>query len=292
MNEDLDDFLSYIGSEKGLSINTIEAYNRDALSFIAFLEKQGIHSFKAVTRSHIVDFLAHLNDRGYASSTICHHLIALKVLFRFLKREGGIQNNVALYLETPKLWQLIPEVLTTDEVEALLQQPDPQHPIGARDKAILELLYSSGLRVSEVCTIQIYDVDDEYVKVFGKGQKERLVPLGQYALAAIDHYLLHYRSQCDSEKEKTLFVTKNGRPLDRISIWRMIKNHAKKGGITKSISPHTLRHSFATHLLDNGAELRVIQEMLGHANINSTERYTHVSRTHLQKAFTAFHPRL
>ncbi|MFQ5729368.1 MAG: tyrosine-type recombinase/integrase, partial [Waddliaceae bacterium] len=164
-------------------------------------------------------------------------------------------------------------------------------PIGARDKAILELLYSSGLRVSEVCTIQIYDVDDEYVKVFGKGQKERLVPLGQCALAAIDHYLLYYRSQYDSEKEKALFVTKKGRPLDRISIWRMIKSHAKKAGITKSISPHTLRHSFATHLLDNGAELRVIQEMLGHANINSTERYTHVSRAHIQKAFTAFHPR-
>ncbi|NGX42925.1 MAG: Tyrosine recombinase XerD [Chlamydiae bacterium] len=291
MNEDLDDFLSYIGSEKGLSPNTIEAYQRDCLKFVNFLEENGTHSFPQVSQSHIVDFLSVLNAKGLASASICRHLIAIKVLFRFLRRENIVQANVALYLETPKLWQLIPEVLTQEEVAILLQQPDPNHPVGARDKAILELLYASGLRVSEVCSMQIYDVDDDTVRVLGKGRKERLVPLGKHALKAIDHYLLHYRCQVDSEKQKALFVTKTGRHIDRVSVWRMIKNYAKNGGITKNISPHTLRHSFATHLLDNGAELRVIQEMLGHASISSTERYTHISRSHIQKAFEAFHPR-
>ena len=232
-----------------------------------------------------------LTDQNYATSSISRNLISIKVLFRFLKRERIINNNVALYLETPKLWQLIPEVLSLDEVERLLQQPDPNHPYGARDKAILELLYASGLRVSEVCCIKINDVDDDCVRAFGKGSKERLVPLGKHALAAIDHYLNIFRDQVDSEKQKALFVTKGGKPIDRVSVWRMIKDYAKKAGITKNISPHTLRHSFATHLLDNGAELRVIQEMLGHASITSTDRYTHVSKAHVQKAFDAFHPR-
>lgn len=292
MNEHLDDFIVYIGSEKGLSLNTIEAYQRDCVAFINFLDEQGIHSFLKVEQSHIVDFLAHLTAKGYASSSICRNLIAIKVLFRFLKRENETPSNVALYLETPKLWQLLPEVLTYEEVERLLLQPDPNHPIGARDKAILELLYASGLRVSEVCKIKIYDVDDESVRVLGKGSKERLVPLGKHAISAIDHYLIHYRCQYESEKQRTLFVTKTGRPVDRVSVWRMIKNYAKKAGITKNISPHTLRHSFATHLLDNGAELRIIQEMLGHVSISSTERYTHVSQSHIKKAFEAFHPRM
>lgn len=291
MNEHLDDFLMYIGSEKGLSPNTIEAYQRDGLAFVEFLELKGITTFIDVCQSHIVDFIASLQDQDYATSSISRNLISIKVLFRFLKRERIIDNNVALYLESPKLWQLIPEVLSLDEVEKLLQKPDPNHPYGARDKAILELLYSSGLRVSEMCSIKINDVDDDCVRVFGKGSKERLVPLGKHALGAIDHYLNLFRDQVDSEKQKALFVTKGGKSIDRVSVWRMIKDYARKAGITKNISPHTLRHSFATHLLDNGAELRVIQEMLGHASINSTDRYTHVSKAHVQKAFDAFHPR-
>lgn len=291
MNEHLDDFFDYLGSEKGLSIHTIEAYRHDCLAFVAFLEQNGVLHFGAVEKSHLLDFLSHLKDKNYAPSTLCRHLIAVKVLFRFLKRENLVPNNVALYFDTPKLWQLIPEVLTYAEVEALLSQPDPAHPTGCRDKAILELLYASGLRASELCSLHIHDVDDESIRVFGKGRKERIVPLGKIALKAIDDYLTRYRCLYDSEKLKYLFLGRNGKPMHRIAIWRMIKMYAKKADIAKNISPHTLRHSFATHLLDNGAELRVIQEMLGHASITSTDRYTHVSRTHIQNAFDKFHPR-
>jgi integrase/recombinase XerD len=291
MNEHLDDFLVYIGSEKGLALNTIEAYNRDGLAFVQFLEEGGISEFTAVRQSHIVDFLSFLKDCKYASSSISRNLISIKVLFRFLKREGIIPNNPALLLETPKIWKLIPNILSVDEIKRLLQQPDPSYPYGTRDKAILELLYASGLRVSEICRIKINDVDDDCVRVFGKGSKERLVPLGKYAIAAIDLYLVSFRDNVDSENQKALFVTSGGKSIDRISVWRMIKEYAKKAGIAKNISPHTLRHSFATHLLDNGAELRVIQEMLGHSSINSTDLYTHISKSHVKRAFEAFHPR-
>lgn len=284
------DFLSYLGSEKGLAANTIEAYQRDISAFIDLLQRKNITTFAVVSQEEIITFLAQLKRDEYASSTICRALIAIKVLCRFLKREGISQQNAGLYLESPKLWQLIPEVLSCEEVDTLLQQPDHSNALGARDKAILEVLYSSGLRVSEVCSLGIYDTDDHFVRVMGKGSKERLVPLGKQALAAIDHYL-QYRDQWESDKQRILFVTKNGHPMDRIAIWRMVKAYAKKGGITKNISPHTLRHSFATHLLDNGADLRVIQEMLGHASISSTDRYTHISRNRLQEAFEATHPR-
>lgn len=291
MNALLDDFLVYLGSEKGLTNNSIEAYQRDTLAFASFLESKGIKTFKEVKQEDIIDFLSYLKTKNYATSTITRHLIAVKVLFRFLKREREIENNVTLYLQSPKLWQVIPEVLTLEEVEALLDQPNEKTEVGVRDRAILELLYACGLRVSELCRIEIYNVDESTVRVFGKGRKERIVPLGTKASQAIDLYLSKYRDQYDSETVKQLFVNNRGKPMDRIAIWKLIKQYGKKAGITKNLSPHTMRHSFATHLLDNGAELRVIQEMLGHASISSTDRYTHVSRSHLQNAFDQFHPR-
>lgn len=288
MSLDFRDFLLYIASEKGLSQNTIEAYGRDIQSFVDCVKGKGVTSFSEVTESHIIGFLSELKNYSYSPATISRALISCKVLFRFLKREGTVANNVTLYLEAPKLWQLIPEVLSYEEVELLLSQPDPSTVIGARDRAILELLYASGLRVSELCHLSIHAVDDDFVRVMGKGRKERLVPLGKKALEAIDFYLSHHRDGCTKEM---LFVSKNGKPLDRIAIWQMVKFYTKRAGIKKNVSPHTLRHSFATHLLDNGADLRVIQEMLGHANIGTTDRYTHVSRSHLQEAFKAFHTR-
>jgi len=291
MLEHLDDFLSYISSEKGLALNTIEAYRHDCLGFISYLERKGIPSLNHVKQIDIVGFLGEFKEKGYASSTISRALIAIKVMYRFLKRERIIDHNITLYLESPKLWQLIPEVLSVEEIDALLLQPDISTAAGARDKAILEMLYGSGLRVSEVCRLGLYDVDDTFVKVFGKGSKERVVPVGKKAIEAIDYYLANFRDQTDSKRQQTLFVNQRGRPLDRIAIWKMIKKYAKEAGIEKNISPHTMRHSFATHLLDNGADLRVIQEMLGHANISSTDRYTHISRSHLHEAFSAFHPR-
>lgn len=289
---DLQDFLSYIASEKGLSRNTIEAYERDAKAFIDFLKNQNVASYPQVKEEHFVGFLSHLKGAGYATASICRALVACKVLFRFLKRENLIPSNPSLYVDSPALWQLIPEVLSQNEIERLLAQPDPSTEQGARDKAILELLYASGLRVSELCTIGLYDVDDDYVKVMGKGRKERIVPLGKPALQAIDHYLTHYRDQADSGRQQALFVTRTGKPMNRVAIWKMVKIHAKEAGIKKNISPHTLRHSFATHLLDHGADLRVIQELLGHASIATTDRYTHVSRSHLQNAFQTAHEKI
>lgn len=202
-----------------------------------------------------------------------------------------IANNVTLYLESPKIWQLIPEVLSVEEMERLLAQPDPETNVGSRDRAILEMLYGSGLRVSEVCGLKIHDVDDKFVKVFGKGSKERVVPVGAKAIEAVDHYLARFRDQTDSSRQQALFVNQRGKPIDRIFVWKMIKRYANEAGIVKNISPHTLRHSFATHLLDNGADLRVIQEMLGHASISSTDRYTHISKSRLHEAFGKFHSR-
>lgn len=286
----LTDFICYITSEKGLSPNTVEAYRRDLTHFLSFIERRSVITITEISSEDIVAFLAYLRTSLYAQASISRALIAIKVFFRFLKREGILKENIALYLETPKIGQTLPTVLNVDETVRLLIQPDRHTDIGARDAAILELLYSSGLRASELCLLKIVDVDDNYVKVFGKGAKERLVPLGKAALSAIDHYLIYYRCKFEGDQE-TLFLSQRGTPLDRIAIWKLVKQHAEAANILKNVSPHTLRHSFATHLLDNGADLRIIQEMLGHASINSTERYTHISRTHLQEAFQRFHPR-
>lgn len=291
MKNEITDFIAYIASEKGLALNTIESYQRDLEKFVRFLQENGHPSLSQIDSHQIVAFLSMLKNEDYASASICRAFMAIKVFFKFLTREGTVSTNIALYLESPKLWQLIPEVLTCDEIDKLLDQPDVSTHHGARDKAILEVLYASGLRVSELCSLDIHSVDDTTVRVMGKGSKERIVPIGQEAISAVDHYLC-FRDSFESEKQKALFVNHLGKRVDRIKVWKMIKEYAKAAGITKNISPHTLRHSFATHLLDNGADLRVIQEMLGHASISSTERYTHISRSRLQSAFESFHPRM
>lgn len=284
------DFLFYLASERGLSPNTIEAYQRDLSYFTAVLKKRGVTSFSLVKEAEIIAFLDYLRDKKLASSSIYRAMVAVKSLFRFLRRERLIQSEETLYLDTPKMWQLIPEVLTEEEVQLLLNAPKSDDPLGARDRAILEVLYASGLRVSELCGLNISDVDDAFVKVKGKGGKERLVPIAASAVAHVDHYLLHYRGG-SGQKNEALFVSKKGVRLDRITVWGRVKFYAKQVDLAKSISPHTFRHSFATHLLENGADLRVIQEMLGHASIATTDRYTHVSQKHLSEAFFKFHPR-
>lgn len=283
------DFIQYLTSEKGASSHTIEAYRSDLEIFHTFLRSTG-EEYSVYTREMIHKFLTDQRTRNFAASTIARRMIALKVFFKFLKREGEIPHNIALYLETPKQWKTLPEYLTEQEIVRLLDIRDDTAE-GLRDKALFELLYSSGLRVSELCRLKIYDVDDQFVKVMGKGHKERLVPLGSPALAAVDRYLAEVRSSYDSEADTTLFLTNRGKPISRIFVWQRIKIRAKEAGIIKNISPHTLRHTFATHLLDHGADLRIIQEMLGHATIASTDRYTHVSRVRLQESFNAFHPR-
>lgn len=286
----ISDFLSYIGSEKGLSTNTIKAYGKDLAHFEAYLTEKKISALTDISEKELWDFLEKRKNQGLASSTLCRNVIALKVFFRFLKREGLITETKALYLESPKLWQLIPEVLTPAEVDLLLQAPSDTSS-GLRERAILELLYASGLRVSELCNLSIYDVDDKFVRVKGKGGKERLVPVGSKALQAIDTYLNGPREQFHAAEEKHLFLSSKGKPLDRISIWRLIKKLGREAGIKKRISPHTLRHSFATHLLEGGADLRVIQDFLGHSNIQTTDRYTHISQNVVREAFYRCHNR-
>jgi integrase/recombinase XerD len=283
----LDDFCCYIASEKNLSTATVEAYQHDIKSFMQSLKP----SLKEAREEDIISYLSHLKGRGLKESTTTRAFIALKVFFRFLKREGYVEANIIELLDTPKIWQIIPDVLSYNEVVALLNVPDGAQEAGCRDRAILELLYGSGLRVSEACALDIYDVDDTFVRVLGKGRKGRVVPIGKKSIDAIDRYLASFRSLHESEEEAALFVTDKGKRVDRFLIWRSIKQYGKLAGIAKNIHPHTLRHSFATHLLDGGADLRVIQEMMGHASIASTDRYMHISSAHLSNAFHNFHPR-
>jgi len=281
------DFLDYIRTEKGLSSHTIEAYGRDITVFGAFLN--GKH-WKEVVPEDILAFLGFLKGKKLSSSSICRTLVAVKVFFRFLKKEGEISLDLGRYFDTPKLWQLIPEVLSQEEVDALLSQPKTDDPLGVRDKAILELLYATGMRVSELCGLCLNDLSDTFVKVRGKGKKERLIPVGKKAILAVDDYLIRFRGEV-KEENGPLFVSPRGKPIDRITVWNRVKAYARSAAIVKSISPHTLRHSFATHLLENGADLRLIQDMLGHEDIGTTDRYTHVTGNRLKAAFNAFHPR-
>ena len=281
------DFLDYLRSEKGLSIHTIEAYGRDVR---LFAERLVVKEWKEAKSEDILKFLVYLKESSYATSSICRTLIAVKVFFKFLKKEGIISSDLGRYFETPKIWQLIPQVLTVEEVDALLAQPKLEDFVGARDKAILELLYATGMRVSELCQLSIQDLSDTFVKVKGKGKKERMIPVGKQAILAVDHFLQSFRGEA-KEEGAPLFISAKGKRIDRVTIWERVKVYAKSAGITKVISPHTLRHSFATHLLENGADLRLIQDMLGHEDIGTTDRYTHVTGNRMKAAFHMFHPR-
>lgn len=284
MEREIADFLVYLGSEKGLSPHTLAAYRRDLSALSEFWKGK---KAEEIIGEQIIEYFQSLKAQGLASSSLCRALVAIKVFFRFLKREKIISNNPTLFLESPKMWQLIPEVLTVEEVSRFLEAPDSAFSIGARDHAMFQVMYASGLRVSELCGLNTGDISDDKVRVRGKGNKERVIPIASSAVAAVDHYLTQFRREGDGP----LFLSSHGQRIDRVAVWERVKFYAKKAGISKDISPHTLRHSFATHLLENGADLRVIQEMLGHAHIGTTDRYTHVSRKHLHEAFEKFHPK-
>jgi integrase/recombinase XerD len=276
-------------SERGLSEHTIFAYGRDIAQFRLFLQEQ---TWQEIGSDEIVAFLAFLQRQKYRSSSISRKWIALKVFFRFLKKERYIDVDLGASFETPKVWETLPNVLTIKEVDRLLAEPRSQDRIEARDRAILELLYATGMRVSELCRLRVCDVGEHFVKVYGKGKKERMIPIGERALEAIDHYLLNFYTPNVTQKNGPLFLSsKRGCPIDRFTIWRRIRFYAQRAQLSKSISPHTLRHSFASHLLENGADLRLIQEMLGHEDIGTTDRYTHVADQRIQESFRKFHPR-
>jgi len=287
-------FLNYLSLERGLSFNTREAYESDLDSFAAHLGEMKISSVNEIKRDHIMDYMEEERGRGVSVNTISRRLVAIKVFFKFLQQEGLLSDNVTEAMDSPRLWRILPDTLSMREVERLLGAPSGDEREILRGRAILELLYGSGLRVSELCFLKTGDLnmDAQYVRVTGKGQKTRIVPFGTRALDAIKIYLTEsrpsYMKKGDSEY---VFLTYRGKPFSRKGIWKFIKQMALKADIQKNISPHTLRHSFASHLLANGAPLRIIQEMLGHSDIATTQIYTHIDQGRLLSIHAKYHPR-
>jgi integrase/recombinase XerD len=289
------DFFHYLAVERGLSQNTLSSYKIDINQYLEFLKLQGINNLVESSKNNIIGYLMQLQKSGKAPATISRRLAALKTLYRFMVSEGLIDSDPAANLESPRLTQRLPQVLSLQEVEALLNQPHVDTPAGLRDKAMLELLYATGIRVSELVSLDLEHINLEvnYIRCFGKGSKERIVPLGSVAVKYVKEYTAVARVKLTKGKndEQALFVNQHGRRLTRQGFWKIIKKYARKGKIGKVITPHTLRHSFATHLLENGADLRSVQEMLGHADITTTQIYTHLTKSRLKEIYSQTHPR-
>ena len=296
MERILKHFLGYSALERGLAVNSTGAYQSDLLDFISYLKENSITGFVGVTRDHILDYLGHCKDLGMEPTTLARRLVAIKVFFRYLAQERIIAQDITNVMDSPKLWRILPEFMSAQEVEALLNafSSAAKDPLEFRNRCILELMYACGLRVSETADLKIGDInfDENVVRAFGKGSKERIVPIGRTARELIKRYLENARPLLVRDNAETaLFLSNHGRKLDRIRIWEVVKLAAERANIRKNIHPHTLRHSFASHMLENGADLRVIQEMLGHADISTTQIYTHVDQRRLLEVHKKFHPR-
>ena len=286
------EFLTYLVVEKGLAANTIESYRHDLDRFRKYLEKKG-RELTEVERLDLVDYLKELYSSGYKPASIARGVASLRSFFRFLAADGHIRQDPAELLESPKRWQTLPKYLRPDEVDRLLAQADPATPEGLRDKAMLELLYATGLRVSELVKVKVQDLNLQigYMTCLGKGSKERIIPVGNQARDWILKYIREGRNLLLKEPEPYLFLNRQGKPLTRQGFWKMIKRYGLKAGIVKNITPHLLRHSFATHLLERGADLRSLQLMLGHADISTTQIYTFVTQSRLKEIYKKYHPR-
>ena len=294
MEELLDQFLRYLRVEKNASPHTVHNYQRDILQFIEFLCDDVI-GVSDIDKLALRRYLAYLQESGYARSSVARKLSSLRSFFRFLVREGICSNNPLDSISTPKQERLLPGFLYLDDCLALLAAPDDS-PLGKRDQAILEVLYASGIRVAELVALSLHDIDyrQGYVRVMGKGGKERIVPLGEPACQAVECIYQDVRPGLLKEEtsaEKALFLNRNGGRLTDRSVRRLVDKYAKQVSLAQEVSPHTLRHSFATHLLDNGADLRSVQELLGHANVSTTQLYTHVTRERLKAVYRHAHPR-
>jgi integrase/recombinase XerD len=290
MTRDVAQFLDYLRVEKGLSANTCSAYGSDLALVRAFMDGQGVTRWGDVQVAHLLEFLEDRRSAQRATSTVFRELIALRVFFRYMVAEGHVATDVSSRVESPKLWRLLPDVLSEADVEKLLAAPGTATLIGLRDRAMLELLYATGLRVSELVNLNVRDInfDTGFVRCIGKGRKERIVPVGTPACAAVQAYLAARHAPIAAAP---LFVTGRGVPMTRMNFWKRTRLYAKAAGISKKIYPHMLRHSFATHLLAHGADLRVVQEMLGHADISTTQIYTHVDHQRLRNVHKQHHPR-
>lgn len=290
----MEPFVDYLSFERGLSDRTLSAYRQDLAKLFAFLQEGGHEGPEGVQPLDLREFVFHLKDSGLAPSSIRRALSSIRTYFAFLLDEGVLDSDPSERLESPQVWRRLPGTLSVEEVQSLLDAPDPDHPLYWRDRGILEVLYATGMRVSELVDLRLADLDLEegICAVFGKGSKERLVPLGGIALAVMRRYLDEVRPRLDAGKgEGRVFLNRRGRPISRVAIWSLVKGNATKGGVTTRVSPHTLRHSFATHLLEGGADLTAVQELLGHADISTTQIYTHVDREYLREVHRTFHPR-
>jgi integrase/recombinase XerD len=287
-------FLTHVKVEKGLSSNTVSAYRRDLVKFSGFAQKRSL-SLEAVSRDDLVDFLAGLYRQKLESRTVARHLVTLRNFFRFVQIHGLISEDPSVNLESPKIRRSLPGYLRLEEVERLLAQANTKTAPGLRDCAMLEVLYSTGLRVSELIGLRVTDLDTKVgcVRCIGKGDKERIVPVGRKALAMVEKYLRDSRPQLLGKVpgSPTLFVNRRGGPLSRVGVWKILSAYGRRAGLRLPLTPHMLRHSFATHLLERGADLRSVQLMLGHADISTTQIYTHVVEERLKQIYKAHHPR-
>lgn len=289
-----DRFFNYLAVEKGLSRNTLDAYSRDINRYFDYVFTQGINDISKTTATVILGFLAIEKKRGQSAKSMARNMSVMRTFYRFLLKENVIYSDPLTNLQNPKAVRRLPEVLSLHEVDKLLSVPDVKKPRGRRDKALLEILYATGLRVSELISLSANDINLEvgYIRVFGKGSKERIIPIGEVAQKEVRLYTEKARGDLlQGRKCPYLFIGYSGKNITRQAFWKMIKKYAHCAGIEKEISPHVLRHSFATHLLERGADLRSVQNMLGHVNISTTQIYTHVTRERLKDIHTKFHPR-
>jgi integrase/recombinase XerD len=290
----LERFGDFLTLEQGAAVRTIEAYTRDVGRFVTYARAKGIRAPLGASPRFLRDFVYHLKDVGLAPASIRRNVSAVRTYFRFLIAEGHLVSDPSERLDTPQRWLTLPDVLTAEEVQRLLDAVTLDEPLAFRDRAMLELAYGAGLRVSEWISLGVRDVlfEDALVRVFGKGSKERLVPIGRRAIGAVAIYVRELRPRIERGSGKgVLFLNARGAPLTRMGAWKMLRKYVEKAHLEKHVSPHTLRHSFATHLLEGGADLRAVQEMLGHADIATTQIYTHVDREYLRSVHRQFHPR-
>ncbi|HEY2805096.1 MAG TPA: site-specific tyrosine recombinase XerD [Gemmatimonadales bacterium] len=290
----IEQFGDYLSLERGASPNTVAAYKRDLAHLVEFLSTKKVRGPSGATSPMLRDFIFHLKDLGLAATSIRRHVSAVRTYFKFLTGEGHVVRDPSERLASPKRWRTLPAVLSADEVESLLHAVDADDPLAWRDRAIVEFGYATGARVSEITRVETKDVlfDEGLARLFGKGNKERLVPIGRRALGAIALYSRETRPKIEKGKgQGRLFLNARGGPISRVGVWGIIKRHARAAGITKRVTPHTLRHTFATHLLEGGADLRAVQEMLGHADLGTTQLYTRVDRDYLRTVHKTYHPR-
>ena len=295
LTEDVRAFRHYLRSERGLAANTVLAYGRDLDRFGNWVIAGGLKDYLAPTLRELGDFIAHLRDEGLAPASVARHLIAVKGFYRFLRLEERAAAGSVELLASPTLWERIPQVLSPEQVDQLLRAPQPGERFFLRDRALLETLYATGCRASEVVGLRLADLhlDSAFCRCTGKGNKQRIVPLGRAAVEALQSYLGEGRGKLvrDAQPAPWVFVSRGGKALSREALWAVVKKYVRRAGLPDRTSPHTLRHSFATHLLSGGADLRAVQELLGHASIATTQNYTHVDRDRLRALHRKFHPR-